>query len=61
MILTFILRNDAPMFHCGDSPSYRTVQIALTKEQCDKINIKKTHHHGGEDYYESISKVITEG
>jgi hypothetical protein len=29
-VLTVIIRDDSPMIHCGDSPSYRTVSITAT-------------------------------
>ena len=60
MKLTVILRNDSPMIHCGDSPSYRSVQIELTHEQCIKIAPQKTGLSGGKDEYESISKAFIE-
>lgn len=31
--LTVVIRDDIPMIQCGDSPSYRSVQIDLTLEQ----------------------------
>jgi hypothetical protein len=36
-ILTVIIRNDGPMIHCGDSPSYRSIKIALTAEQHEQF------------------------
>ena len=50
--LTVILRNDAPMIFCGDSPSYRSVHVELTDEQWVKIKPK--------DENESISTCFIE-
>lgn len=36
-ILTVIIRNDAPMIYCGDSPSYRSIKIKLTAEQHEQF------------------------
>ena len=60
MKLTVILRNDSPMIHCGDSPSYRSVQIDLTPEQCESIKPRWTGSSGGTDEYEEISKAFIE-
>lgn len=60
MKLTVILRNDSPMIHCGDSPSYRSVQVDLTPDQCAAIAPRKTGSSGGTDEYEAISKVFIE-
>ncbi len=51
MKLTVILRNDSPMIHCGDSPSYRSVQVDLTPDQCAAIAPRKTESSGGTDEY----------
>lgn len=58
--LTVIIRNDAPMIHCGDSPSYRSVQIALTEEQMQKLRLNYAHSSGGNDFHEDISKCFIE-
>jgi hypothetical protein len=60
MKLTVILRNDSPMIHCGDSPSYRSVQIELTQDQCEAIKPRWTGMSSGTDEYESISKAFLE-
>ena len=44
-ILTVTIRNDSPMIHCGDSPTYRSVQIKLTGEQFAAIQLR----HGEEE------------
>jgi hypothetical protein len=41
MKLTVIFRDDAPVIHCGSSPTYRTVQVALTDEQKAKLQTRK--------------------
>ena len=58
MKLTVIFRNDSPMIHCGDSPSYRSVQIELTPEQCEAIKPRWTGFSSGVDNYEEISKAF---
>jgi len=64
MKLTVIFRDDAPMIHCGDSPSYRSVQIELTQEQCKQLDPHFSYSTGlGEQekrYHESISKCFIE-
>ena len=60
MKLTVILRNDAPMIHCGDCPAYRSVQVVLTREQCTAIAPRKTGSSGGIDEYEDISRAFIE-
>jgi hypothetical protein len=60
MKLTVIFRNDSPMIHCGDSPSYRSAQIELTPEQCEAIKPRWTGFSSGVDNYEEISKAFIE-
>jgi|HubBroStandDraft_4_1064222.scaffolds.fasta_scaffold382929_5 hypothetical protein len=59
-ILTVIIRDDAPMIHCGDSPSYRTLRIALTEEQINEIELRHTATVATQEYFESISRTILE-
>ena len=54
--LTVVLRDDAPLVHCGDSPSYRTIQIELTDSQHEAIN--RLVGRVGE--YVDISRLILE-
>ena len=56
--LTVIFRDDSPMIHCGDSPSYRTVQIELTSEQKKALARQYTHTISNTNYFESISQCI---
>jgi hypothetical protein len=60
MKLTVIFRDDGPMIHCGDSPSYRSIQISLTPEQEQIIKPRKTYMSGGTQYHEEISKCFIE-
>lgn len=60
MKLTIIIRDDGPMFHCGDSPKYRTVCFPLSAEQKKLITLSHTYSNEGKKYYEEISKVILE-
>ena len=50
------IRNDAPMVFCGDSPSYRLVEIDLTEDQMNKIVLRRTGSSGERDVYEEISR-----
>lgn len=50
------IRDDSPMVFCGDSPSYRLVEIDLTKEQMDKIVLRRTGSSVERDVYEEISR-----
>ena len=58
--LTVIIRNDAPMVYCGDCPSYRTVVLPLTAEQCEMVKLRLTATAGGNEYCEQISTTILE-
>lgn len=53
--LTVIIRDDSPMIHCGDCPSYRSVRIELTPDQTKKLALRHTSTSGGTNYYEQIS------
>jgi hypothetical protein len=58
--ITVIFRDDSPVIHYGDSPSYRTQVINLTPEQRDLITPKCTGTSFGNNIFESISKCIIE-
>lgn len=58
--LTVIIRDDGPMIHCADSPTYRSVTLELTPEQMKQLFLMHTHHTGGEDYYETVSRCFLE-
>jgi hypothetical protein len=60
MKLTVIIRNDGPLVFCGDSPSYRSVQIELTAEQIAQIRLKHIGVNCGRDVTESYSKCFLE-
>lgn len=50
-IVTVTVRDDCPMIHCGDAPSYRTIRFVLTDEQSASIALRGM---------EQISRVIIE-
>ena len=52
------IRDDAPMVFCGDSPSYRSVEIELTQKQLDRLRLFRTGKAGEEEYFESISRFV---
>lgn len=56
--LTVIIRDDSPMWHCDDCPSYRVVTLELTDEQRRLLTLEKTSVSNGRDYYECVSKAI---
>jgi hypothetical protein len=58
--LTVILRDDSPMIHSNDSPTFRTVHIPLTCEQSKMMARRLTHTNGGTKFYESISRAYVE-
>lgn len=58
--LTVVIRDDSPMIFCGDTPSYRSVSIALTQDQMDRIELLKIGTSGEREYYESISNCFLE-
>ncbi len=59
-VLTVIIRNDAPMVLCEDSPSYRSVRITLTDEQVAALQLHATGQSGPTVYRESVSRCILE-
>lgn len=58
--LTVIIRDDNPMIHCQDSPSYRSVLIELTDEQVQKMALRCNGMSGGNPIYETVSKCFIE-
>ncbi len=58
--LTVIFRDDSPMIHCGDSPSYRTVRVKLTDEQREALALRFSFTSGGNHFWEDISRAIIE-
>ena len=58
--LTVVLRNDGPLFYCGDSPTYRSVTIHLKDDQLDQLQLKYTHSSGKDEYFEEISRCFIE-
>ncbi len=60
MKITVIIRNDAPIIFCGDSPSYRTVTFDLTEEQNKHIVLAHVGTNAGCEIKEEISRCILE-
>jgi hypothetical protein len=58
--LTVVIRDDSPMVHCGDCPSYRTVVLSLTTQQQEALELRYSHTQNGNAFYESISHLILE-
>lgn len=58
--LTVVIRDDSPLIHCGDNPSYRRVTIKLTDDQINYILLKATSQVMGNDVYESVSNCFLE-
>jgi hypothetical protein len=56
--LRVIIRNDAPMVFCNDSPSYRSVEIELTPDQQAKLELQWCGSQCGTQIYESISNAF---
>jgi hypothetical protein len=56
--LRVIIRNDAPMIFCNDSPSYRSVEIELTQEQQNKLALQYVGANCGRQLFENISKAF---
>lgn len=59
-ILTVVIRNDAPMVCCGDSPSYRSVRIKLTPEQLQSLRLEQTHGSEPNGFHEVVSRCFIE-
>ena len=58
--VTAVIRDDAPLRHCNDAPSYRTVRIKLTEKQQEALTLRRTDKIGGQVFHESISRAIIE-
>jgi hypothetical protein len=58
--LTVIIRDDSPLIHCGDTPSYRRVTIGLDAHQVEQIMLKPTCKNMGKDIFESVSRCFLE-
>lgn len=58
--LTVIIRDDAPIIYCNDSPSYRSVRIKLTAEQREALTLFATGTSGETILWETISRAIIE-
>jgi len=61
MILTAIIKDIWYTQMTGEpSPFCRTVQIDLTKEQQDKLQLRKVGTNAGKDVFETISTIFIE-
>ena len=58
--LTVVIRDDSPLIHCNDGPSYRTVRLTLTPEQENALMLRCTGFSGGRPHHESVSQLILE-
>lgn len=58
--LTVIVRDDAPLIHCGDMPNYRRVTLNLTPGQKDLLALKGTATSSGKTVFESVSNCFLE-
>ena len=58
--LTVVIRNDAPLIFCDDSPSYRSVKVELTEEQRKALALFYVGSSGRRAYFEEISKCFIE-
>lgn len=59
-VLTVILRNDAPIVHCNDGPSFRSIRIKLTRKQREQLLLEWGGSSGGADMYETVSNCFIE-
>ena len=59
-LLTVIIRDDGPLVHAGDTPSFRSVRITLTPNQLQKLKLGHAGTVNGVDIYESISQCFIE-
>lgn len=57
--VTVIIRDDSPIWHAGDSPTYRTVVFYLTAEQHALLGLRCVDP-SGVGFYETISQTIIE-
>lgn len=57
-VLTFVIRNDAPLVCAGSTPKYRTVRIELTDDQVRKVRLKHVGTAAGTEIFEEISLII---
>jgi len=57
--LTVIIRDDSPLIHAGDSPSYRSVRIQLSGEQLKAISNLDKNEHISRSFFEPESFYTT--
>ena len=55
--LTFVIRNDAPLFLLEEPVTHRFVQIELTEAQREKLKLHYTGMSSGNELFEEISSI----
>lgn len=56
--LTVIIRDDSPLIHSGDRPTYRTVRVRLTDDQRAELALLMVAGAGGHQFHEQVSQAI---
>ena len=60
MKLTVIIRDDSPMLHAGDVPTFRTVVLTLTPEQDAALALRVVAKSSVGEIREQISDYVLE-
>ena len=58
--LTVVIADDSPLIFCNDPPTHRTVRIALSASQLDRLRLMRTGTRGTNAVYERISTAYLE-
>lgn len=58
--LVVIIRDESPLIHLGDPPTYRKVVLELTDSQQEALSLKVTGAVAGRDIRESFGNVFLE-
>lgn len=53
--LTVIIRDEGPLVHMNEPVALRSVDIDLTTEQLQQLEMRHTHTVAGVRHYESVS------
>lgn len=59
-VLTVIIRDDSPVMMSDDCPTFRSVQIDLTKDQIKALELCQTARIGMQLIFESVSRCFLE-
>lgn len=59
-VLRVIIRDDGPLIHANGSPSYRSVAMMLTADQCAKLELRSIGIVGATEFYEEINSCFLE-